>query len=98
MAPGRPQSGMLPIVDNTKVAGLLFLPGRCRHDPCGASPVSAFRLQLVVLYMLLGDNAFAALAAGELCLRRLFTSDHQLMRSLRRLPTSTGSLPSLRST
>ena len=34
--------------------------------------------------MLLGGNAFAALVAGELTVRRLFTADHQLVKSLRR--------------
>jgi putative ABC transport system permease protein len=50
----------------------------------GASPLAAIRLQLLVMYMLLGGNAFAALVAGELTLRRLFTADHQLIRTLRR--------------
>jgi ABC-type iron transport system FetAB permease component len=51
----------------------------------GASPEAAIRLQLVVMYMLLGGNAFAALAAGEATMRRLFTPDHQLVRALRRV-------------
>ena len=81
------RSGMLPIVDNTKVAGLVFLPGAMTGMIlAGASPAAAIRLQLVVLYMILGGNAFASLVAGELCVRRLFTPHHQLVRSLRRLP------------
>jgi putative ABC transport system permease protein len=51
----------------------------------GASPLAAVRLQLVVMYMLLGGSAFAALVAGELTVRRLFTPAHQLIRSLRRV-------------
>jgi ABC-type iron transport system FetAB permease component len=51
----------------------------------GASATSAIRLQLVVMYMLLGGNAFAALVAGKLTVARLFTSDHQLIRSVRRV-------------
>jgi ABC-type iron transport system FetAB permease component len=39
---------------------------------------------MVVMYMLLGGNAFAALVSGELTLRRLFTADHQLIRTFRR--------------
>jgi putative ABC transport system permease protein len=53
----------------------------------GASPTAAIRLQLVVMYMLLAGNAFAALIAGRLTIGRLFTPDHQLIRSLRRVPT-----------
>jgi putative ABC transport system permease protein len=79
--------GMLPIVDSTKVVGLVALPGAMTGMIlAGAEPLEAIRLQLVVMYMLLGGNAFAALVAGELTVRCLFTPDHQLIRSLRRTP------------
>ena len=81
------RTGMLPIVDNTKVVGLVALPGAMTGMIlAGAEPLEAIRLQLVVMYMLLGGNAFAAVVAGELTVRRLFTADHQLIRSLRRSP------------
>jgi putative ABC transport system permease protein len=79
------RTGMLPTVDQTKVVGLVSLPGAMTGMIlAGASPLAAIRLQLLVMYMLLGGNAFAALVSGELTLRRLFTADHQLIRSLRR--------------
>lgn len=79
------RTGMLPIIDNTKVVGLVALPGAMTGMIlAGASPVAAIRLQLVVMYMLLGGNAFAALTAGELAMRRLFTPAHQLVRAVRR--------------
>ncbi len=79
------RSGMLPIVDTTKVVGLVALPGAMTGMIlAGADPLEAIRLQLVVMYTLLGGNAFAAVVAGELTVRRLFTSDHQLVRGLRR--------------
>jgi putative ABC transport system permease protein len=79
------RTGMLPIVDNTKVVGLVALPGAMTGMLlAGASPASAIRLQLIVMYMLLAGNALAALVAGHLTLRRLFTRDNQLIRSLRR--------------
>ena len=82
------RSGMLPSVDATKVVGLVALPGAMTGMIlAGVSPLTAIRLQLVVMYMLLGGNAFAALVAGELTVRRLFTADHQLIRSLRRVPS-----------
>jgi putative ABC transport system permease protein len=82
------RTGMLPIVDNTKVVGLVALPGAMTGMLlAGASPTSAIRLQLVVMYMLLAGNAFSALVAGRLTVRHLFTADHQLIRSLRRVPT-----------
>ena len=82
------RSGMIPAIDQTKVVGLVALPGAMTGlILAGVSPLVAIRLQLVVMYMLLGGNAFAALVAGALTVRRLFTPDHQLVRSLRRTPS-----------
>jgi putative ABC transport system permease protein len=82
------RTGMLPTIDQTKVVGLVALPGAMTGMIlAGASASQAIRLQLVVMYMLLGGNAFAALVAGEATVRRLFTGHHQLVRSLRRVPT-----------
>jgi putative ABC transport system permease protein len=82
------RAGMLPIVDSTKVVGLVALPGAMTGMIlAGAEPLEAIRLQLVVMYMLLGGNAFAAVVAGHLTVRRLFTPHHQLVRHLRRVPT-----------
>jgi ABC-type iron transport system FetAB permease component len=79
------RAGMLPIVENTKVVGLVALPGAMTGMIlAGAPPLDAIKLQLVVMYLLLGGNAFAALVAGELTVRQLFTDDHQLIRPLRR--------------
>jgi putative ABC transport system permease protein len=80
------RTGMLPTIDQTKVVGLVALPGAMTGMIlAGASATQAIRLQLVVMYMLLGGNAFAALIAGEATVRRLFTAHHQLVRSLRRV-------------
>jgi putative ABC transport system permease protein len=80
------RNGMLPIVDQTKVVGLVALPGAMTGMLlAGASPSSAIRLQMVVMYMLLGGSGFAALVAGRLTIARLFTADHQLIRSVRRV-------------
>lgn len=79
------RGGMLPSVDSTKVVGLVALPGTMTGlILAGASPLSAVRVQLVVMYMLLGGTALAALVAAKLSLARLFTDSHQLIRSLRR--------------
>jgi len=81
------RGGMLPSVDSTKVVGLVALPGAMTGlILAGVSPQSAVRVQLVVMYMLLGGAAFAALVAAQLTQRRLFTKSHQLIRSLRRVP------------
>jgi putative ABC transport system permease protein len=81
------RSGMLPSVDSTKVVGLVALPGAMTGMIlAGASPATAVRVQLVVMYMLLGGTAFAALVAAHLTIRRLFTPSQQLIKSLRRSP------------
>jgi putative ABC transport system permease protein len=80
------RNGMLPVIDQTKVVGLVALPGAMTGMLlAGASPSSAIRLQMVVMYMLLGGSACAALVAGRLTIARLFTADHQLIRALRRV-------------
>jgi putative ABC transport system permease protein len=80
------RTAMLPTIDQTKVVGLVALPGAMTGMIlAGASAAQAIRVQLVVMYMLLGGNAFAALVAGEATVRRLFTAHHQLIRSLRRV-------------
>jgi putative ABC transport system permease protein len=82
------RTAMLPTIDQTKVVGLVALPGAMTGMIlAGASAAQAIRVQLVVMYMLLGGNAFAALTAGEATMRRLFTADHQLVRALRRVPS-----------
>jgi putative ABC transport system permease protein len=44
----------------------------------GADPVDAVRLQLILLYLLLGSVAIAALTALLLAYRGFFTAAHQL--------------------
>jgi putative ABC transport system permease protein len=73
------RSGMIPLVDSTKTTGLIFLPGTMVGMLlAGADPVDAVRLQLVLLYTLLGSVAIAALIATWLAHRNFFTPAHQL--------------------
>jgi putative ABC transport system permease protein len=44
----------------------------------GADPLEAVRLQIVVLYMLLGSVSIAAILVGLLSYRSFFTPGHQL--------------------
>jgi putative ABC transport system permease protein len=44
----------------------------------GASPTDAVRLQLILLWTLLGSVALAALFAVSLAYRNFFTAAHQL--------------------
>jgi putative ABC transport system permease protein len=62
------RSGMIPLIDSTKTTGLIFFPGT----------VDAVRLQLILLYVLLGSVALGALASVLLAYRNFFTPAQQL--------------------
>ena len=73
------RSGMIPLIDSTKTTGLIFFPGTMVGMLlAGAEPIDAVRLQLVLLYALLGSVAIAALLSTLLAYRNFFTSAHQL--------------------
>jgi putative ABC transport system permease protein len=73
------RSGMIPLIDSTKTTGLIFFPGTMVGMLlAGAAPIDAVRLQLVLLYVLLGSVALAALVAVSLAQRRFITPAHQL--------------------
>lgn len=73
------RSGMITLVDSTKTTGLIFFPGTMVGMLlAGADPVDAVRLQLILLYTLLGSVAVAALLSTTLASRNFFTSAHQL--------------------
>jgi putative ABC transport system permease protein len=70
---------MIPLIDATKTTGIIFLPGAMvGMIIAGADPLEAVRLQVVVLYMLLGSVSIAAMVVGLLSYRSFFTTRHQL--------------------
>src|SRR5881398_2986779 len=70
---------MIPLIDSTKTTGLIFFPGTMVGMLlAGAAPIDAVRLQLVLLYVLLGSVALGALSATLLAYRNFFTTAHQL--------------------
>jgi putative ABC transport system permease protein len=73
------RSGMIALVDSTKTTGLIFFPGTMVGMLlAGADPEDAVRLQLILLYTLLGSVALAGLIAITLAYRNFFTAAHQL--------------------
>ena len=73
------RSAMIPLVDSTKTTGLIFFPGTMVGMLLGgAAPVDAVRLQLILLYVLLGSVALGALVSVLLAYRNFFTPAHQL--------------------
>jgi putative ABC transport system permease protein len=73
------RSGMITLVDSTKTTGLIFFPGTMVGMLlAGADPTDAVRLQLILLYVLLGSVAIAGLTATTLAYRNFFTPAQQL--------------------
>ncbi len=73
------RSGTITLIDSTKTTGLIFFPGTMVGMLlAGAEPTDAVRLQLVLLYALLGSVAIAALVATGLAYRNFFTPAQQL--------------------
>ena len=73
------RSGMIPLIDSTKTTGIVFFPGTMVGMlVAGAEPVDAVRLQLVLLWVLLGAVALAGLIAVSMGYRGFFTDAEQL--------------------
>jgi putative ABC transport system permease protein len=73
------RSGMIALIDSTKTTGLIFFPGTMVGMLlAGADPEDAVRLQLILLYTLLGSVALAGLISITLAYRNFFTPAHQL--------------------
>jgi len=73
------RSGLIPLVDQTKTTGIITFPGiMVGMLLAGADPVDAVRLQLIILYTLLGAVSLSALIAMSLAYRNFFTAAHQL--------------------
>lgn len=73
------RSGMIPVIDQTKTTGVVAFPGAMVGMLlAGAEPVDAVRLQLVLLWVLMGAVALSAVIAVSLGYRGFFTDAHQL--------------------
>ena len=73
------RSGMITLIDSTKTTGLIFFPGTMVGMLlAGADPIDAVRLQLILLYVLVGAVSISALLAVTLARRNFFTPAQQL--------------------
>ena len=73
------RSGMITLVDSTKTTGLIFFPGTMVGMLiAGAAPADAVRLQLILLYTLLGSVSIGAIVSTSLAYRNFFTPAQQL--------------------
>lgn len=74
------RSGTITLVDSTKTTGLIFFPGTMVGMLlAGAEPIDAVRLQLILLWILLGSVTIAALVSSALAYRNFFTEADQLV-------------------
>ena len=74
------RSGLIPLIDQTKTTGMVFFPGTMVGALLGgATPLNAVRLQLILLWTLMGAAALSALIATNLAQQRFFTPSHQLL-------------------
>ena len=76
---GALRTALLPSIDNTKVVGLISLPGALTGlILAGVDPLTAIRYQIVVMYMLLAAAALASLTSARVAERALFDDAHRL--------------------
>lgn len=75
------RTALIPQVETTRAVGLVFLPGAMTGlILAGVDPLDAVLVQAVVMYLVLGAAATTTTVVGLGLLRRLFTSDHRLIR------------------
>ena len=73
------RNAMIPHIDTAKTVGLIKLPGAMTGMIlAGASPLEAVKLQIIVMYMLMGAATLTGLCAAWLTARAFFTEAHQL--------------------
>jgi putative ABC transport system permease protein len=74
------RSGLIPLIDQTKTTGMVFFPGTMVGALLGgASPLNAVRLQLILLWTLMGAAALSSLLATGMAQSRFFTPAQQLV-------------------
>ncbi|MFL5896545.1 MAG: ABC transporter permease [Thermoleophilaceae bacterium] len=74
------RSGLIPLIDQTKTTGVVFFPGTMVGALLGgATPLNAVRLQLILLWILMGAAALSSMIATTLAQSRFFTPAHQLV-------------------
>jgi putative ABC transport system permease protein len=74
------RTGIAPDVERLKALGLVVLPGAMTGlILAGVDPLDAVRVQLALLYVILGSVTTTAATIALLGSRRLFTADHRLV-------------------
>lgn len=75
------RTALIPQIESTKAVGLVFLPGAMTGlILAGVDPLDAVKIQLAIMYLILGSVATSVTVIGLGLARRLFTPDHRLRR------------------
>ena len=73
------RKGLIPIMNSMMVVGIVSLPGMMTGQIiAGASPVSAVKYQIMIMFMIAAATALGCISVVLLSYRRLFTHSHQL--------------------
>ncbi len=73
------RTALIPQVESTKAVGIIALPGAMTGlILAGVEPVEAVRVQVAVMYLVLGSVATSTSVVALGLTRRLFTPDHRL--------------------
>lgn len=74
------RTGLIPQIETTRTVGLIALPGAMTGlILAGVEPIDAVRVQVAVMYLVLGSVATTAAVLAIGLTRGLFTSDHRLV-------------------
>ncbi len=69
------RTGMIPIINNMTVAGIVSLPGMMTGQiVAGASPMQAVAYQIVIMFMIAAANALGSMSIATLAGRRLVSN------------------------
>jgi len=68
------RTGMIPIINNMTVAGIVSLPGMMTGQiVAGASPMQAVAYQIVIMFMIAAANALGSISIATLAGKKLVT-------------------------
>jgi putative ABC transport system permease protein len=74
------RTALLPQIESTKAVGLIALPGAMTGlILAGVAPTQAVKVQVAVMYLILGSVSTSVAVIGLGLTRRLFTHDHRLV-------------------
>ncbi len=71
---------LIPKLDIVKVGGIIHMPGAMTGMIlAGASPMQAVKFQLIIMYLIIGAPAVAAVISSRMAYRRFFNENEQLI-------------------